>query len=45
MKFRLAVASIIALVVTSLVLSSCGIRADRYPREVDPQKQEELNTP
>ena len=39
------VKTLIATLVAALLLSACGIAEDRVPRDIDPQKQEELNNP
>jgi len=38
-------ASVLATILAAVVLSACGIAEDRVPRDIDPQKQEELNNP
>ena len=37
--------SLVAILVAALLLAACGITADRVPRDIDPQKQQELNNP
>lgn len=37
--------SVLAIIIAAVVLSACGIAKDRVPRDIDPQKQEELNNP
>ena len=37
--------SLVAIVVAAILLAACGIAEDRVPRDIDPQKQEELNNP
>ena len=39
------VKTMITTLVAALLLSACGIAEDRVPRDIDPQKQEELNNP
>jgi hypothetical protein len=45
MTRKTSFALLISFVLTGVVLSSCGIPDDRVPRDIDPQKQEELNNP
>jgi hypothetical protein len=45
MTRKTSVTLLVSFVVTAIVLSSCGIPNDRVPRDIDPQKQEELNNP
>ena len=45
MTHKSTTASILALFLAAVVLSACGIAEDRVPRDIDPQKQEELNNP
>ncbi len=36
---------LVATLLASALLSACGIAVDQVPRDIDPQKQEELNNP
>lgn len=42
---RRTITLVACLVVGLVVLAGCGISTDRVPRDVDPEKHEELNTP
>lgn len=42
---RRTISLVACLIVGVVVLAGCGISADRVPRDVDPEKHEELNTP
>ena len=45
MTHKSTTTSIIAIIAAALLLAACGIAMDRVPRDIDPQKQEELNNP
>jgi len=42
MKLRIKITLGIILIVAT-TLSSCGVHADQFPREIDPSRQAELN--
>jgi len=45
MTHKSTTTSVLAIILAAVVLSACGIAEDRVPRDIDPQKQEELNNP
>jgi hypothetical protein len=45
MTHKSTTTSILTIILAAVVLSACGIAEDRVPRDIDPQKQEELNNP